>query len=165
MVHIIHLGALNETPTSDAPIPTEILRVLEQFQYVFEEPKTMSPRWACDHRSHWWQTLNQLTWNPTDINQNSRLRLKGKYRSYSMPESLNAVQALSYHLHHWKRKKEGTWCLCIDYRCLNSMTVVSKYPVPVIDELLDELIGVRWFSKLDLSAGFHPIRLAEGKEF
>jgi hypothetical protein len=63
------------------------------------------------------------------------------------------------------KKKDGSWRFCVDYRYLNALTLKSRFPIPVFDELMDELAKAKWFPTLDPNFGYHQIRLKAGEEF
>jgi hypothetical protein len=53
----------------------------------------------------------------------------------------------------------------VDYRALNALTVKNKHPLPIVEELHDELARAQWFTKLDLKSGYHQIRMATRDEY
>ena len=163
--HIIHLCVVAPDAETTTPIPDCIQKVIEEFPDIFAEPTGLPPRRACDHRIPVIPGAQPVNVRPyrhkPELKSEIEKQVEELLRSGIIQRSTSPFSSPVILV----KKKDGTWRLCIDYRHLNALTVVAKHPVPIIEELLDELHGAAWFSKLDLRARYHQIRLAPREEY
>ena len=150
-----------EPKSSVQPYPQEIKSLMEEFSKVFETPTSIPPKRLHDHRILLQSDANPVSVRPYQYPYYQKsaiekmvkeLLLTGLIRPSNSPFSSPVLLV---------KKADGTWRFCVDYRALNKITVKDKYPIPVIDELLDELHGAKFYSKLDLRSGYHQIRVHE----
>jgi hypothetical protein len=150
-----------ETSLDVLPVPAAVNKILSEFASLFEEPKGLPPKCMCDHKipllpGSTPMKLRPYRYNPMQKNeiekQVAELLKQGVLQYSSSPFASPALLVM---------KKDLTWRLCQDFRRLNAMIVKNKYPLPAIDELLDELAGSQWFTSLDMRAGYHQIRMDE----
>lgn len=158
--YVIHIHEM-ETPSTSVtiPIPEEIAPLLEKFKILFEESNTLPPARDCDHAINLMPGSQPPNLRPYRVPHKQKEAMeeiiKKLLQNKEIRESLSPFSSPAVMV----RKRDGSWRLCIDYRLLNSITIKNKFPMPVIEDLLDELHGAKIFSKLDLRSGYHQIRM------
>ena len=133
----------------------ELCDVISNYDELFQEPKGLPPKRGIQHEIHLQHdaplpNIGMYRMSSIKIQeikkQVQELLNRGVIRPSTSPCGSPIVLV---------PKKDGTWRMCMDYRALKKITMKNKYPLPHIDDLLDQLNNVIYFTKLYLRSGYH----------
>jgi hypothetical protein len=160
------LAAVTVCPPDSLPehIPEPVQAILAAYQDVFAEPKSLPPERHYDHA---------IPILPNDVPVNSKPYRYSPLHKDEIERQVKELLAAGLITPSTSpyaspvllvQKKDGSWQFCVDYRRLNYITIKNRFPMPLVDEILDELASTCYFSKLDMRSGYHQVRMKRGEE-
>jgi hypothetical protein len=154
------------TSASAVAMPSIIENLIVAYADIFEEPTALPPpRHGFDHKIPLKEGVEPFNLRPY------RFSLMQKDVIDKLVQDMIAQGIVQHSTSPFAsptilvRKKDGSWRLCVDFRRLNDLTIKDRFPIPLIEDLLDELHGSVIFSKLDMRSGYHQLRMAPGEEY
>lgn len=145
-------------------MPHQMQDILRDFADVMphELPKVLPPRREIDHQIELVPGATPPAKSPYRMPQPELVELKKQLGELLDAGFIRPSKAPYGAPVLFQKKHDGSLRLCVDYRALNKVTVKNKYPIPLIEDLFDQLGSARYFTKLDLRSGYHQVRIAEG---
>lgn len=150
--------------SSDDVLPPSVQSVLDSYPDLFQQLDTVPPSHSCNHAIPLLPGAQPFFLRPYRYPPALKDEIERQVKEMLTQGLIQPSNSLFSSPVLLVKKRDDSYRFCVDFRKLNSITVKSKYLVPVIDQLLDELYGASWFTKLDLRAGFHRILIKEGDE-
>lgn len=162
---VIYSHVVLKTSTTKQVTPPKIQLLLNKFLDVFQEPKQLPPVRACDHTIPLIPEAQPVNTRPYRLPHYKKDAMEGLIEQLLKNQTITSSVSPYSSPAILVKKKDGTWRLCIDYIQLNANTIMNKYPIPIIEDLLDELHGAKYFSKKDLRSGYYQIRMEPSDVF
>ncbi|KAL4379604.1 hypothetical protein GQ457_02G023110 [Hibiscus cannabinus] len=148
-----------DADTVENEIPEACQSILEEYKSVFEEPKGLPPQRSHDHAIKLHSESQPVNLIPYRFPYYQKTEVERQIKEMLAASVIQQSKSPFASPCLLVKKKDGSWRLCVDYRQLNSLTIKDKFPIPVVDDLLDELQGAKFFSKIDLRSGYWQIRI------
>ncbi|XP_037424582.1 uncharacterized protein LOC119289334 [Triticum dicoccoides] len=162
--HVIQLYHISPSRDTIAPIPEAVQHILDKHKAVFSAPTELPPHRSFDHQIPLLPGATSVNVKPYRYSPMQKTEIENQIVAMLQQGIMQCNSSLFASPVLLVKKKDGTWRFCVDYRHLNAITLKHKYPMPIVEELLDELVGAKWFTKLDLRSGYHQIRIVPGEE-